>query len=172
MKTIKLSFTAIVFLIISLVASAQISVNVTIGNPPTWGPAESVGVRFYFLPDLQVYYDVRDAVFIYPYDNRWIRAAHLPPRYGNYNLYNCYKVVLKDYHGERPYDRFHDDCRRYPHGYGRERRQETYGAWKKEHRDHDEGHGHSHGSEEHQGHGDNGHRGHEGHGHEHSDHDE
>lgn len=158
MKTLKLTFVAALFLVV-LGATGQVSVNVTIGNPPPWGPSESVGIRFYFLPDLQVYYDVRDAVFIYPYHNRWIRAAHLPPRYGNYNLYTGYKVVLKDYRGERPYERFHDDCRLYPHGYGREKRQETYGTWQKEHRKGDNMHGHGHGGEEHHYHGE--HEGHE-----------
>lgn len=168
MKTLKLSFIAVLFFVVSGAASAQISIKVTI-NPPDWGPSDAVGVRFYYLPDIQVYYDVEDAVFIYPSHGRWIRAAHLPASYGSFNLYTGYKVVLKDYHGERPYDNFDDDRQRYPHGYGRERRQETYGAWRKEHHDHDDGHGH--GDKGHHDHGEHGHGNH-GNGHGHGDDDD
>ena len=168
MKTLKL-VTVGLLLAISCALQAQISIHVTIGAPPPWGPAASVGVRFYYLPDIEAYYDVSTSMFIYLSNGRWIYAAHLPPRYGNYNLYTGYKVVLTRYHGERPYEDFREDRREYPRGYGRGREQKAYGE-RHERGNNGNGYhpGHEHENEhEYHGHGE----GH-GHGHGHGDHDD
>jgi hypothetical protein len=41
----------------------------------------------------------------------------LPRQYRNYDLNTSYKVVLNDYHGNRPYTNFHNDRKRYYKGY-------------------------------------------------------
>lgn len=106
---------------------SQVSVSINFGAPPSWGPAESSGVRFYYLPDIQVYYDVSSGNYIYFSDGRWIQSSYLPASYGSYDLYGGYKVMLRDYHGERPYEHFEENRRSYPHGYNRGQPQKTYG---------------------------------------------
>ena len=78
MKTLKLTLLGIFFLVTTSSIQAQVSVNVNIGSPPAWGPAGYSTVDYYYLPDLQVYYDIRDSQFIYFGGGKWVRSRYLP----------------------------------------------------------------------------------------------
>ncbi|SDH09096.1 hypothetical protein SAMN04488062_10495 [Flavobacterium omnivorum] len=117
MKTLKLIVFAIVFLVGTNAIQAQVSVNVNIGSPPAWGPVGYSAVDYYYLPDVEAYYDIRNTQFIYFGRGQWIRSRNLPTQYRNYNLYNGYKVVLNDYHGSRPYSNFKNHKVKYYKGY-------------------------------------------------------
>lgn len=96
---------------------SQVSVNVNIGTPPAWGPVGYNNVRYYYIPDLEIYYDVQRSNYIYFTDNRWVRLNYLPSRYRNYDLYSGYKVVLQDYRGNFPYYHFKQHKIKYAKGY-------------------------------------------------------
>ncbi|TDE44463.1 hypothetical protein E0I26_08845 [Flavobacterium rhamnosiphilum] len=117
MKTLKLIIAGIILLVSSNTMQAQVSVNVNIGSPPAWGPVGYSSVDYYYLPDVQAYYDIRATQFIYFGGGKWIRSRNLPYQYRNYNLYNGYKVVLTDYHGSRPYSNFNTHKVKYYKGY-------------------------------------------------------
>lgn len=117
MKTLKLIIAGIILFATANTMQAQVSVNVNIGSPPAWGPAGYSAVDYYYLPDIQAYYDIRAAQFIYFGGGKWIRSRNLPNQYRNYNLYNGYKVVLNDYHGSRPYSNFNTHKAKYYKGY-------------------------------------------------------
>lgn len=117
MKTLKLIIAGIILFASANTMQAQVSVNVNIGSPPAWGPAGYSAVDYYYLPDIQAYYDIRATQFIYFGGGKWIRSRNLPNQYRNYNLYNGYKVVLNDYHGSRPYSNFKTHKAKYYKGY-------------------------------------------------------
>ena len=117
MKTLKLIIAGIILLTSANTVQAQVSMNVNIGTPPAWGPAGYSAVDYYYLPDVEAYYDLRATQFIYFGGGKWIRSRNLPQRYRNYNLYNGYKVVLNDYHGSRPYSNFKTHKSKYYKGY-------------------------------------------------------
>lgn len=98
-------------------SQAQVNVNVNIGTPPVWGPAGYSNIEFYYLPDIECYYDIRLSQFIYFNNGRWIHSRYLPKPYRNYDLYNGYKVVLTDYHGRTPYVYFKNHKAKYYKGY-------------------------------------------------------
>lgn len=125
MKTLKLLAVGIT-LLVSHASNAQISVNLNIGTPPAWGPSGCSNVDYYYLPDVEAYYDIRDSQFIYYGNGAWIRSRYLPRRYRNYDLYSGYKVVLNDYHGHSPYNNFQNHRKAYRVGY-RGHYQETIG---------------------------------------------
>ncbi len=106
-------------------AHAQVSVNVNIG-PPQWGPVGYTDVRYYYLPDVEAYYDVPSSKFIYLNDGVWVHRSNLPGRYRSYDLYHGYKVVMTDYRGNSPYTYFHDHKIKYAKGY-HGKPQKTYG---------------------------------------------
>lgn len=85
---------------------AQISVNVNIGSQPAWGPSGYNHVDYYYLPDIESYYDVSTNQYIYQDGGRWIFANNLPPRYRGYDLYSGYKVVVNR---PKPYLNFSRD---------------------------------------------------------------
>ncbi len=126
MKTLKLLTIGLV-LCLSSVVQAQVSVNVNIGSPPLWGPVGYTEVQYYYLPDVEAYYDVHTSMFIYFVDGIWIHRAYLPKRYRGYDLYNGYKVVLVDYHGNSPYNNHNFYKNQYKKGY-RGAVQKTNGA--------------------------------------------
>jgi hypothetical protein len=117
MKTIKLMTVAMMMLFFtSNSINAQVSVNINIGTPPVWAPVNSTA-DFYYIPDIQSYYDVRATQFIYLHNGVWIRSGHLPQQYRSYDLNRGYKVVLNDYHGSRPYDNYKSHKVKYYKGY-------------------------------------------------------
>ena len=96
---------------------AQVSVNISVGSPPPWGPMGYTEIRYYYLPDIEAYYDIESAVFIYYTGGIWVRRAYLPSRYSNYDLYGGYKVVISDYRGNTPYVHFKHHKVKYAKGY-------------------------------------------------------
>lgn len=126
MKTIKILFFGLLLFFIAGSTQAQVSVQINLGNPPQWGPSGYSDVRYYYLPDVEAYYDVHSSMFIYQNGNAWIHRSSLPGRYRDYDLYNGYKVVMSDYHGQTPYAHFHEHKGKYKKGY-RGKPQPTYG---------------------------------------------
>lgn len=144
-------------------ASAQVSVSVNIGAQPEWGPRGYDRADYYYLPDVEAYYYVPRRQFVYMDAGRWVFAASLPARCGNYDLYSGYKVVIN---GNRPYDHFYDHREQYARyrgwnnrqecirdsrgggrgGYYEDRGRRDYDdrGWGRGDRD-DRGHGHGHG---------------------------
>lgn len=116
MKTIKI-FIAGLILLFAVSAKAQISVQVNIGTPPLWGPAGYSDVTYYYLPDVEAYYDVPSSMFIYFNGVSWVHRSYLPTRHRNYDLYSGYKVVMTDYHGKTPYTHFKEHKSKYAKGY-------------------------------------------------------
>ena len=116
MKTLKLIIIGLI-LIVSSSMQSQVSINVNIGRPPAWGPVGYSNVEYYYLPDVQAYYDIRASQFIYFGNGRWVRSRYLPGQYRNYDLYGGYKVVLNDYHGSSPYTYFKSHKVKYYKGY-------------------------------------------------------
>lgn len=63
---------------------------------PTWGPVGYHYVSFYYLPELNIYYDVIQKQFVIPNGSKWEYTNNLPKKYHHVNLYNTYKVVFQD----------------------------------------------------------------------------
>ncbi|WP_026727672.1 hypothetical protein [Flavobacterium denitrificans] len=126
MKSFKFLATGILFFAVYF-SNAQVNVNVNIGTPPAWGPVGYTDVRYYYLPDLETYYDINTANYIYINKGKWTRAKYLPTAYRNYDLYNEYKVVLTDYRGNSPYDNFKTHKVKYAKGY-KGKPQQTIGS--------------------------------------------
>ena len=116
MKTFKLLAFGL-FLLLAGSVQGQVSINVHLGTPPQWGPAGHSEARYYYLPDVESYYDVQTSRFIYFNGRTWVHRTSLPARYRNYDLYNGYKVVMTDYRGNRPYSYFRSHKMKYARGY-------------------------------------------------------
>lgn len=100
-------------------AKSQISVRLNLGSPPQWAPVEHADSHYYYLPDVEAYYDVQSSMFIYLDGRRWIQRSYLPYRYRNYDLYSGYKVPMNNYHGNTPYANFNEYKIKYSKGRNR-----------------------------------------------------
>jgi hypothetical protein len=63
-------------------------------DTPNWLPPQYAGMRYYYMPDIETYYDLTNHDFIYLDNGDWLFSTSLPPMYGNYDLYNGYYVAL------------------------------------------------------------------------------
>lgn len=77
-------------------ATAQVNISVNIGNQPLWGPTGYDYVNYYYLPDLNIYYNVPQQQWVYFDGRSWVNTTVLPPQYRNYDLYRLHKVVIND----------------------------------------------------------------------------
>ena len=73
---------------------AQVHVNINIDIQPAWGPSGYHYVEYYYIPEINVYYDVIHRRYYYPKRGRWISCTYLPMAYCYYDFYSMYKVVL------------------------------------------------------------------------------
>jgi len=117
MKTLKLFSIGIMMFFASNSMTAQVSINVNLGSQPSWGPVGYSSVDYYYLPDIETYYDIRATQFIYLNRGVWVRSRYLPGHYRNYDLNHGYKVVLNNYHGSKPYSSFKSHKTKYHKGY-------------------------------------------------------
>jgi hypothetical protein len=99
-------------------AGAQIGfhVGVNIGSQPEWGPVGHPHAEYYYLPDIDAYYDVPAHQYVYYENNQWVHNRSLPPRYSNFDRYHSYKVVVN---GHNPWEHHQDIQRRYARYRGR-----------------------------------------------------
>ena len=139
MKKIKIILIALCIIVAGKM-EAQVSVGISIGTPPLWAPVGYSDVRYYYLPDVEAYYDVNTSMFIYLNGGNWIHTRELPGPYAHYDLDHGYKVVLSGYRGETPYTHFAENRRSYAKGY-RGAPQRTYRE------DREQNHGNGHGNE-------------------------
>jgi hypothetical protein len=102
---------------ISYALLSQDTLNKNLASPPPWGPAGYTDVRYYYLPDVESYYDIYAAQFVCNIDGEWLHRMRLPSPNRNYDLYEGYKIVMKDYKGSAPYKFFQDHKKKYPIGY-------------------------------------------------------
>src|SRR5215472_18199919 len=77
-------------------SSAQISFSINIGDQPSWGPTGYDHVEYYYIPDIHAYYYVPSHSFVYLRDGHWCFSRELPPRYANFDLYHCHKIVMNE----------------------------------------------------------------------------
>ncbi len=85
---------------------------------PNWAPPYSPGVRYYYLPDIETYYDLQNHDFAYLDNGQWLFSNTLPPQYGSYDLYNGFAVAL-DVNVYQPWMHHHFYVANYPRYYYR-----------------------------------------------------
>jgi len=86
--------------------NAQVDVHFNIGVQPVWGPTGYDYARYYYMPDMDAYYDVAARVYMFNEGGRWIERRELPPMYRNFDLYHGYKVVINDPNPWMHHDRY------------------------------------------------------------------
>jgi len=118
MKFLKILIIGLCFFLLSPNQS-KADVNITIGLAPDWGPVGYPDVRYYYIPDVEAYYDTYWGMFVYANNGVWISQYQLPLKYRNYDLYSGYKVVMVGYKGRSPYKNHNSYKIKYPKGYSK-----------------------------------------------------
>lgn len=84
--------------VVSCGSASYYSAGVGVGsqqyiNPP-WAPPYVSGVRYYYLPDIEAYYDLSNQDFVYLDNGQWLFSRTLPSIYSWYDLYDGFSVAL------------------------------------------------------------------------------
>jgi len=86
---------------------------------PQWAPPYYSGARYYYLPDLELYYDLGTREYIYLMDGQWDFSPYLPTMYRDYDLSNSFCVVL-DVNVYKPWLHYQYYISHYPRYYYRD----------------------------------------------------
>ncbi len=78
-------------------AQAQVNVNINTA-PPAWGPPAPAGTQFYYIPEIDGYYDLYARQYIVNRNGQWIPVAVID----GYDPRAFHPVVL-DYRGRQPW---------------------------------------------------------------------
>src|ERR1700761_2125667 len=142
-------------------AQLKISLGLNIGSQPDWGPTGYDHAEYYYMPDIDAYYDVPNHQYVYFQNNTWIHAAVLPARY-HFDPYNSYKVVVNDHNPWEHAATYRTKYARYKGQHNqpliRDSHDQKYrNHWNGDNHGHQDMHGHdNHGNDNH-GHDDHGH---------------
>lgn len=61
---------------------------------PSWGPSYYGGTRYYYLPDIESYYDLHTREFIFLNHAQWIYSPYLPSVYSYFDLNTSFIVLV------------------------------------------------------------------------------
>ncbi|WP_191906442.1 hypothetical protein [Hymenobacter baengnokdamensis] len=91
-----------------IAAQAQVSLGVNIGLP-AWGPPVPQGTQYYYIPEIDGYYDIYNGVYIVFQDGQWIQTPYLD----GYDPYYFHPVPIS-YAGPQPWLYINTYRSRYP----------------------------------------------------------
>lgn len=63
---------------------------------PQWAPPYYEGARYYYLPDIESYYDLSMNEFIFLDNGRWYYSRNIPSIYAGFDLNDCFAIVLNN----------------------------------------------------------------------------
>jgi hypothetical protein len=123
MRITKFLLIALVFITFGTAQAQDVVRTTTTTRLPEWGVAGNDKATYYYIPDIESYYDVNTRNYVYMDNGRLTKTTTLPPAYVDYDLYSGYKVVLTD--SKEPYDDFDNMRVKYAKGFKGEP-QKTY----------------------------------------------
>lgn len=88
-------------------AHAQVRVNAQYGHP-AWGPAAPAGAQYYYVPEIDGYYDLAARNYLVQRNGRWTPMANVQ----GYNPASFHPVVV-NYRGRQPWAQYNDHHARY-----------------------------------------------------------
>ena len=121
MKTLH-KLIATFFLTVSSIAGAQTAGNVDTQNITSADELPSIGVRYYYYPNLDAYFDSRSNLYIFEQDGQWIKSKELTSGYRGYSLFNGVRVAITDYNGDTPYTLLKEHQKQFPKKYSSKRK--------------------------------------------------
>ena len=112
MKT-KHYFYILALFLLSQISKAQVQLDTVYVNSRK-STERFIGIRYYYYPNLQAYFDTRNTVFIYINNGEWISSDTISPSYRGYCLKNGFFVELKDLYEDQPYKYIEQHKQKYP----------------------------------------------------------
>src|ERR1044071_6950156 len=84
--------------LVSSTVHAQVGIRLdfNVDRQPVWGPTGYDHVEYYYLPEIEAYYNVSQKMFFYNDNGHWIGRSQLPYRFRDFDFFRSYKVVVNE----------------------------------------------------------------------------
>lgn len=109
-------------LLASASVQAQASVTTEIQAMVEEESLPAVGVRYYYYPNLDSYFDTRENMYLFQENGQWVKAREIKSGYRGYSIFNNVRVAITDYHGDRPYTKLEEHRKQFPKNYSSKRK--------------------------------------------------
>lgn len=109
-------YLAVILLLITTPSHAQPSM-VVVNEIESEDALPSVGIRYYYYPNLDTYFDTRTNLYIYELKDVWIKSKELISGLRGYSLMNSVRVPITDYNGDLPYSKLEEHRKQFPKKY-------------------------------------------------------
>lgn len=81
-----------------------------------------VGVRYYYYPNLDAYFDLQSNMYIYQNkEGDWIKSKEMSSGYRGYSIYNNTRYEVTDYNGDQPFIKLEQHQKLFPKKYSSKR---------------------------------------------------
>jgi hypothetical protein len=77
-------------------AQVKLNVNINLGGQPKWAQSQYEQVNYYYMSDLDMYYNVPSRTYTHLQGNRWVTVNTVPQKYRNYDFDRGHKVVVNE----------------------------------------------------------------------------
>lgn len=81
----------------------------------TIDPQTNCELRYFYFPNMEAYYDLKNEIFHFQENNTWVTNQDLPNNYGGYSLYKKERVILTDFEGDNPEQLIKTHRKMYPY---------------------------------------------------------
>jgi hypothetical protein len=76
---------------------------------------DALEFRYYYLPNMHAYFDLKTNKYIYKTNNNWKTSSELPQNYGGYSIFKNTKIPLRDYFGNEPQEKLNEHKKQFPY---------------------------------------------------------
>jgi len=100
MKRLKnLALMVVLFIFVSTFSACDVYTYTAAGTQtryenPDWAPTYYEGVRYYYLPDIEAYYDLSAREFVYLSNGQWYYSPNYPTSYVDFDLNTSFTIAL------------------------------------------------------------------------------
>lgn len=121
MKTLKNYFILGMIIISSQTITSQVSIDTVYVGAKNKSLATLENPRYFYYPNLQAYFDVKNELFIFKEDGSWVTSETMDTNFRGYSVRNGFRVPIK-YSGEQPFALIDKHKLNYPANYSTKRK--------------------------------------------------
>jgi hypothetical protein len=120
MKTLLYSITGLLLMLGNNLTAQSSETTDIQANLTDEGSILQLGVRYYYYPNLDTYFDSEQNVFVFESNTnkgQIVKAKEVPSGYRGYSLFNNVRVAITDYDGDEPFTKIGEHRKQFPKKY-------------------------------------------------------
>lgn len=115
MKTPHFTFVLFAFFISNIVTAQEISGYPLASNTELNSTELAGNVKYQYYPNLEAYFNTETSEYIFKVNGTWTVAKEIPSGYRGYSMFNGYRVDIKDYFEDKPYEKLSEHKKQFPY---------------------------------------------------------